>query len=300
MSRKIVECIPNFSEGRRPEVIQEIVSSILAQGCRILDVSSDPDHNRSVVSFLGTPEQILEAAFASCRTASKLINMEEHTGAHPRIGATDVIPLVPVLGISMDECIKLAEALGERIGKELEIPVYLYARAARVPERVLLPNIRRGEYEGLKVEIAVDPSRTPDFGPRRLHPTAGATAVGARPPLIAFNVNLATSDVTVARRIARQIRESSGGFPAIQAKGILAAEKGLAQVTMNILDWTVTGIETVYSAIEKLASDYGTEVHSSELVGLAPVGALLDVVRARLKLDNLSADKVLEMNLMEE
>ena len=214
---RLVECVPNFSEGRNTDVIRDIVSNVARHGCRLLDVESDPSHNRSVVTFIGTPENVAAAAFTCARRASELINMEHHKGEHPRIGATDVIPFVPVQGVTMDECVAIARDVGRRIAEELGIPVYLYANAALRPDRVRLPDIRQGQYEGLKVSIETDPDRAPDFGPPKMHPTAGATAVGARPPLIAYNVNLDTGDIVKARTIAKALRESSGGLPAVEA-----------------------------------------------------------------------------------
>ena len=249
---RLVECVPNFSEGRRREVIRDIVSNIPRCGCDLLDVESDASHNRSVVTYIGTPENVAEAAFACAKRASELINMERHQGAHPRIGATDVIPFVPVQGVTMEECVTMAREVGARIARELGIPVYLYARAATRPERERLPDIRQGEYEGLKVAISTDPERSPDFGSPRMHPSAGATVVGARPPLIAFNVNLDTGDIVKARTIARALRESAGGLPSVQAKGILIKETGDVQVTMNLLDHRVTSMETVMTHLEDM------------------------------------------------
>jgi len=295
--QRIVECVPNFSEGRDKSIVDRIVENIKACGCKILDASMDPSHNRSVVTFVGAPEQVEEAAFAATEKASQLIDMELHQGEHPRIGATDVIPFVPIQGMTMEDCVEMAKRVGRRIGEELSIPVYLYAKAATRPDRIKLPDIRKGEYEGLKVAIQEDPARAPDFGPKRLHPRAGASAVGARPPLIAFNVNLDTGDVKVAKAIARIIRESSGGFPEVQAKGILVDETGLAQVTMNLLDYKVTPIETVYRKIEEEATARGARIRDSEIVGLVPLDALLDVAVSRLKLGSFSKAKVLDLTI---
>ncbi len=292
---RLVECVPNFSEGRNLAVVQDIVQNIPKCGCRLLDVESDPSHNRSVVTYIGTPENVAEAAFTCAKRASELINMERHKGEHPRIGATDVIPFVPIQGVTMDDCVDMARAVGKRIAEELDIPVYLYARAAARPERVRLPDIRQGEYEGLKVAIRTDPERAPDFGPARMHPTAGATVVGARPPLIAFNVNLDTGDIVKARTIARTLRESSGGLPAVQAKGILIKETGDVQVTMNLLDHKTTSMETVMEQFEGLASQLGAVIKGSEIIGLLPLDALLDVAVARLKIKGFSRKQVLDL-----
>lgn len=292
---RLVECVPNFSEGRNLEIVRDIVSNIPRCGCDLLDVESDPSHNRSVVTYIGTPENVAEAAFQCAKRASELIDMERHKGAHPRIGATDVIPFVPIQGVTMEDCVELARQVGSRIARELGIPVYLYAKAAQRPERVLLPDIRQGEYEGLKVAIETDPGRAPDFGPSRMHPTAGATVVGARPPLIAFNVNLDTGDIVKARTIARGLRESAGGLPAVQAKGILIKETGDVQVTMNLLDYTVTSMETVMSNLEAMANELGARVKGSEIIGLLPLDALLDVAVHRLGLKGFSRRQILDL-----
>jgi len=293
--KQVVECIPNFSEGRDPSFLDEIVKVIKDAGCKVLDASMDASHNRSVVTFVGTPADVEQAAFSAAKRASELIDMEKHQGEHPRIGATDVIPFVPIHGVTMDDCVEMANRVGKRIGEELGIPVYLYAKAATRPDRVRLPDVRRGEYEGLKEAIKTDPDKKPDFGPSQLHPRAGATAVGARPPLIAFNVNLNTGDVKIARAIARKIRESSGGLPHVQAMGIRIEETGLAQVTMNLLDYLSTSMEVVFSKIEEEVASRGVEIVNSELIGLVPLDALLDVAFARLKLEGFSKERILDL-----
>ncbi len=222
--------------------------------------------------------------------------MEQHSGEHPRMGAADVIPFVPLGTTTMDDCVALAEALGERIARELNIPVYLYERAARRPERQNLAEVRRGEYEGLKLEI-VKPERQPDFGPARLHPTAGATVVGARPPLVAFNVNLDTADVKVAKAIAKTVRESSGGLPAVKGLGLMLEATGQAQISMNMVDYNVTGLHVVFEAIKKEAAKHGVKVANSEVIGLLPAKALLDVARHYLALTDFSPEQVLELKL---
>lgn len=293
--KQVVECIPNFSEGRDPSFLDEIVKVIKDAGCKVLDASMDASHNRSVVTFVGTPADVEQAVFSAAKRASELIDMEKHQGEHPRIGATDVIPFVPIHGVTMDDCVEMANRVGKRIGEELGIPVYLYAKAATRPDRVRLPDVRRGEYEGLKEAIKTDPDKKPDFGPSQLHPRAGATAVGARPPLIAFNVNLNTGDVKIARAIARKIRESSGGLPHVQAMGIRIEETGLAQVTMNLLDYRSTSMEVVFSKIEEEVASRGVEIVNSELIGLVPLDALLDVAFARLKLEGFSKERILDL-----
>ena len=297
----LIECVPNFSEGRRPEVVEEIVRAVRSiDGVTLLDHSRDATHNRSVVTFAGSAEPVVRAATAAVGRALELIDMEQHSGAHPRIGAVDVIPFVPLGTTRMEECIDLARRFGEQIATRFEIPVYLYGAAALRPERQRLAAVRKGQYEGLKEELGIDPSRDPDFGPKRLHPRGGAVAVGARKPLIAFNVNLATDDLIIAQRIAETIRESSGGLPAVQAMGVLLENPGeprYAQVSMNLVDWERTGITRVVNEIRQLARASGTEIDHCELIGLAPAGALLDVAADALGLRGFSADQALELRL---
>jgi glutamate formiminotransferase len=297
----LIECVPNFSEGRRPEVLDEIVQAIgQIDGVTLLDHSRDETHNRSVVTFAGAAEPVVRAATAAVGRAIQLIDMEKHIGAHPRIGAVDVIPFVPLGATRIEECVDLARRFGEQIAKLFELPVYLYGEAALRPERKRLADVRRGQYEGLKAEIGVNPDRDPDFGPSHLHHRGGAVAVGARKPLIAFNVNLATDDLAVAKRIAHAIRESSGGLPAIQAMGVLLENPGEprhAQVSMNLVDWEKTGISRVVREIRQLARDAGTDIHHCELIGLAPTGALLEVAADALGLRGFSPDQALELRL---
>ena len=277
----LIECVPNFSEGRRPEVVEEIVRAVRAiDGVTLLDYSRDETHNRSVVTFAGSAEPVVRAATAAVGRALELIDMEQQTGAHPRIGAVDVIPFVPLGATRMEECVDLARRFGEQIARTFELPVYLYGEAALRPERRRLADVRRGQYEGLKAEIGVDPDRDPDYGPKRMHPRGGAVAVGARKPLIAFNVNLASDDIGIARQIAETIRESSGGLPAVQAMAVLLENPGeprYAQVSMNLVDWEQTGIGRVVDEIRHLARKSGVDIDHCELIGLAPAGALLEV-----------------------
>ncbi|HHH40960.1 MAG TPA: glutamate formimidoyltransferase [Chloroflexi bacterium] len=293
--QRLVECVPNFSEGRREEVIQAIVGAIAAvPQVYVLDTHSDPDHNRTVVTFVGPPEAVEEAAFQGAARAAELIDMTQHRGEHPRIGATDVIPFVPLQGVTMADCVAMAERVARRIAAELEIPTYLYAEAARRPDRRRLATIRRGEYEGLREAIATDPDRAPDFGPARLG-KAGATVVGARPFLIAFNVYLNTDDVRIADRIARAVRHSSGGLRYVQAKGFLV--EGQAQVSMNLTNYEKTPIQRVVNLIRQEAARYGVAVTHSELVGLIPQAALVEAARWHLQLDLFEPDQVLENRL---
>jgi glutamate formiminotransferase len=293
--KQIVECVPNFSDGRRQEVIDRIVAAMAqAPDARVLDVQSDVDHNRSVVTLVGTPEAALEAAFQGMVAAAQLIDMDHHRGAHPRMGATDVVPFVPVQGVTMDDCVALARRLGERVSAELGIPVYLYEEAATRSERRNLADVRRGEYEGLKADIAADPSRTPDFGPACLG-TAGATAIGARPPLVAFNVYLNTADVAPAKAIAKAVRHSSGGLRFVKALGLIV--DGQAQISMNLTDYRQTPIHRVAELIRAEAARLGLTVTGSEVVGLLPAQALFDAAQFYLQLHDLSGDQILENRL---
>lgn len=300
----LIECVPNFSEGRRPEVVDEIVRAIgQIDGVTVLDHSRDETHNRSVVTFAGSAEPVVRAATAGVGRALELIDMEQHTGAHPRIGAVDVIPFVPLGGTRIEECVDLARRFGEQIATRFDLPVYLYGDAALRPERRRLAHVRRGQYEAVRDEIATSADRAPDFGPARIHPRGGAVAVGARKPLIAFNVNLRTDDLALAIRIASTIRESSGGLPAVQAMGVLLENPGMppmAQVSMNLVDWERTGISDVVREIRRLAREAGTDIDHCELIGLAPTGALLEVAADTLRLADFSPDQALELRLARE
>lgn len=295
MSKPIIECIANYSEGRRPEIIEAITDAIKSvAGVKILDRHSDFDHNRSVITFIGPPDAIEEAAFQSIRKAAELIDMNQHQGEHPRIGATDVVPLVPISGVTMQDCVAIARRLGERVAQELDIPVYLYEEAATRPERKNLENIRRGEYEGLKAEIGTNPEREPDFGPARLGP-AGATVIGARHPLIAFNVYLTTEDVSIANKIAKAVRNSSGGLRYVKALGMLV--EGRAQVSMNLTNYRATPLARTVEMIRREGARYGVAIHHSELVGLIPEEALVDAAVWYLQLDQFQPDQILEHKL---
>ena len=297
MTKSIVECIANYSEARRPEVVEAIIQSIRAvHGTRLLDRHSDLDHNRTVLTFIGPPPAVEEAAFQSIAQAARLIDLDHHTGEHPRIGATDVVPFVPISGITMEECVAMARRLGSRVGQELGIAVYLYEEAATRPERQNLENIRRGQYETLKAEIATNPERAPDFGPARLTP-AGATVIGARHPLVAYNVYLTTEDVSIAKKIARAVRFSSGGLRYVKALDMLV--DGRAQVSMNLTNYRGTPIARVVEMIRREAGRYGVSIHHSELVGLVPQEALVDAAVWYLQLDQFEPGQVLEQKLME-
>jgi len=297
MTRKLVECVPNFSEGRRIEVIDALTEVVQkSPGVYLLDRHSDADHNRSVLTFAGPPQATADAAFEAIALAAREIDLDRHTGEHPRIGATDVVPFIPLGDSTMEECIELARRLGRRVGEQLGIPVYLYEAAATRPDRMNLENIRRGQYEALKESISSDPDRAPDFGPARVGP-AGATVIGARPFLIAFNVYLATGDVSAAKAIAKVIRFSSGGLPFVKALGLLV--EGRAQVSMNLTDFTQTSVPRVVEMIRQEAANRGTSIHHSELVGLIPQAALVDSARWYLQLDQFASDQVLETRLYE-
>ncbi|MCD6523174.1 MAG: glutamate formimidoyltransferase [Candidatus Diapherotrites archaeon] len=291
---KLVECVPNFSEGRRKEVVEAIVDEIRSvEGVKLLDYSMDPDHNRAVVTFIGEPEPAKEAAFRACRKAAELIDMDKHKGEHKRMGATDVIPFVPIKNMTMDECVELARSLGKRIGEELGIPVYLYEYAATRPDRKNLADVRKGEYEGLKKEIETNPDRKPDFGPSKMG-KAGATAVGAREFLIAFNVNLDTPNVEIAKKIAKAVRHISGGLRYVKALGFELKDRGITQVSMNLVNYKKSPIYRVFDMIEREANRYGVKVIGSEIIGLVPMDALIDCADYYLKLENFDKKQVLE------
>lgn len=291
----MIECIPNFSEGRRRAVIDAISAAITGvRGAIMLDIHADADHNRSVITFAGDAVAVAEAAFQAVRVASTLIDLTEQRGQHPRVGATDVLPFVPLRGATLEECVTIARSVGRRIGEELAIPVYLYEAAATQPERVALPNLRRGEYEGLREAIGHDPARAPDFGPAWLGP-AGATIVGARMPLIAYNIYLSTADVRVARHVARAVRGSSGGLRGVRALGLLV--NGRAQVSLNLIDYHGTPLHRAVDLVAREAAAFGAMIVESELVGLIPEDALLATARFYLHLHGLRESQVLERRL---
>ena len=297
----LIECVPNFSEGRRPEVVDEIVRAIgQIEGITLLDHSRDETHNRSVVTFAGSAEPVVRAATAAVGRALELIDMEAHAGAHPRIGAVDVIPFVPLGTTRIEECVDLARRFGEQIATRFDLPVFLYGEAALRPERRRLATVRRGQYEALKEDIGRNPDRAPDYGPTRMHPRGGAIAVGARKPLIAFNINLRTDELATAIKIATRVRESSGGLPAVQAMGVLLENPGqppMAQVSTNLVDWERTGIAALVHEVRRLAREAGTDIDHCELIGLAPTGALLGVAADALGLVGFSPDQALELRI---
>ncbi len=290
MPSPLVECVPNFSEGRNADTIDALRAAIAAvPGVDLLDVQADASHNRSVFTLVAPPEAALEAAFRAMQVATARIDLTKHEGEHPRMGATDVVPFVPVRDVTMEECAALARRLAERVGQELAIPVFLYARAAARPERERLPDIRKGEFEAMQGR-----DLDPDFGPTRVHATAGAVAIGARPFLVAYNVYLNTQEIAVAKEIAKEIRTSSGGLPGVQASGFIV--DGLAQVSMNLLDIDITSPAVVYNAIKIRAEKRGVTVQMSEIVGLIPERALIGAAESALRLSN-AADHVLETKI---
>ena len=284
-----MECVANLSEGRAPETIGAIQSAI---GGLLLDRTVDPDHNRSVFTFAGPPEEVAEAAVRAVGKAAELIDLNTHKGGHPRIGAADVVPFVPLQGISLEECARLAIAAGEEIWRRYAVPVYLYEAAARRPQNARLENIRRGQFEGLREEVKSNPARRPDIGGPLLHPTAGATVIGARKILIAFNIDLATANISIAQSIARKIRYSSGGFPCVKALGILLHSHNRAQVSMNLTDFETTPLNVVIDAVEREAALLGTSIANTELIGLIPRRAVDP------RIANLTPDSILENRLL--
>jgi glutamate formiminotransferase len=296
----IVECIPNFSEGRRQEIVEAIADTIRAvEGVRLLDYSSDRSHNRSVFTFIGSPEAVKAAAFASCSRATELIDMTKHKGEHPRMGATDVIPFVPIKDIGVEECIELSRELAEKIASKLSIPVYLYEDSATRPERKNLANIRKGQFEGMMEKIK-DPEWAPDFGKPEIHPTAGVVAVGTRMPLIAYNINLDTSDIKIADKIARLIRERGGGLQNVRAIGVMLEDRNLAQVSINMVNYEKTALYRAFEMVKMEAKRYGVNIVGSEIVGLTPMKALIDVAEYYLQLENFDSNKqILENYLLQ-
>ena len=296
--QQIVECVPNFSDGRRPEVYNAIADAIRGvPGAQVFDVSADPDHNRTVITFVGSPAAVEEGAFQAIAEAARLIDLDEHEGEHPRLGSTDVCPFIPVKGVSSDDCVEIARRLGHRVGEDLDIAVYLYGAAATRPERKSLAAIRRGEYELWRDEVATNPDRLPDYGPAE-HRSWGATVIGVRPFLIAYNIYLNTDDVDVANKIARAVRFSSGGLRHVQALGFLV--EGQAQVSMNLTDFSKTPVHRVQETVRREAARYGLAITKAELVGLIPETALLDSAKWYLQLNDLSDDQVLEIRMAEE
>jgi glutamate formiminotransferase / formiminotetrahydrofolate cyclodeaminase len=294
----LVECIPNFSEGHQADTVQALVAAIRAvPNVFLLDEEMDADHHRSVLTFAGAPDAVAEAAFQCTRIATDLIDLRHHQGGHPRIGATDVIPFVPIRGVTMEHCVDVARRLGERIGRELHVPVFFYERAASRPERTNLEAIRRGGLEGLAARMGAGRAWAPDVGPSRLHPSAGATVVGARPPLIAYNVNLRTHDLGIAKSIAKTVRFSSGGLPSVKAIGVELTGRRLVQVSMNFTNYEDTPIHVAFEAVRHEAERLGVPIAGSEVIGLVPQQALIHAAEASLQLESFDRSQVLETRL---
>ncbi len=298
---KLVECIPNFSVSQQkdPAAFQALVDTAkAAPGCTLLDVQTDGNHNRCVFTLVGAPEAMGEAAFQLCKKASEVIDLRKHQGQHPRMGATDVIPFVPQMDMTVEECVALSKEVARRIWEELRIPSFLYEDSASTPKRKNLAACRKGQFEGMPEKL-LQPEWAPDFGERAVHPTAGITAIGARMPLIAFNVNLDTADVSIASRIAKAIRGSSGGFQYCKAIGILLEDRNIAQVSMNMVNYEGTPLYYAYEMIRALADRYGVRILGSELVGLTPAKALVDCAEYYLKLENFHCrEQVMEYHLI--
>ncbi len=292
---KIVECVPNFSEGRRIDVINEITNAARSvDKVTILDCENDTNHNRMVLTFVGPPEAVKVAALKACARAIDLIDLTKHSGEHPRMGAVDVVPFVPLREVTMDDCVKLANEFGKEFAEKFSVPVFLYESAATRPERKNLDDVRQGQFEGLRELIGKSPDRMPDYGPNRIHTTAGATAVGARPILIAYNVNLDTQDLTIAKKIAKRVRERDGGLPAVKALGFELKDRKLVQVSMNLTDYTRSSMHTVFDAILILTKEYGVEAIESQIVGLVPQDAIVKASRHYLRLSDFKDDQIIE------
>ncbi len=292
---KLVESVPNFSEGRRKEVIDAVLSaSQSVKGVKVLDCESDKDHNRMVLTLVGPPDKIKQSVLAACEVAIRSIDLTKHVGEHPRMGAVDVVPFVPLGETSLEECVDLAKSFASEFSAKFGVPVFLYEAAATRPDRKDLSQIRKGQFEGLRELIGKDPSKDPDFGPKSIHPTAGATAVGARQILIAYNVNLRSTDLSIAKKIAREVRGRDGGLTYVKALGFELKEREMVQVSMNLTDYKKSSIYKAFELVSLLAKRYGVEVAQSEIVGLVPMDALIDVSKYFLKLDNFSENQIIE------
>src|SRR5437588_8629021 len=291
----LVECVPNFSEGRDKARVDAIISAMRMDGVYLLDREMDPDHNRCVITLVGERHALAEAAIRGVGKAADLIDLTQHQGAHPRMGAADVVPFIPIEGVTLEDCVAIARHVGAEIWKRYQVPVYLYEAAASTPERQNLENIRRGQFEGLRTEVTTNPERRPDFGEAALHATAGATVVGARKPLIAYNVYLNTSDVEIAKKIGKAVRFSSGGLRHVKGMGVLV--RGMAQVSMNLTDFEQTPIARVFEFVKREAARYGVMPVSSEIVGLIPKKALEEAAEWFLQVENFDSSLILENRL---
>lgn len=296
---KIIECVPNFSNGRDAKVLESIVEVFRGkQDLKLLDYESDKDHNRSVVTVIGTPEALTSSVVEAVGVATKLIDLTKHEGAHPRMGATDVIPFIPIKNSSMEECIELSKIVGKKIAETYNIPVFLYEKSASSAERENLSNIRKGQFEGMNEKIKL-PEWKPDFGKTEIHPTAGVTAVGCRMPLVAFNVNLGTNNKDVADKIAKKVRFIGGGLRYVKAMGVELTERDIVQVSMNMTDYTKTSLYQAYEMVKMEALRYGVPVVGTEVIGLAPMASLLDVASYYLQIENFDYRQIIESRLLE-
>lgn len=295
----LVECVPNFSEGRNKDVIEAIVDEVRkVKGVKLLDYAPDEDHNRTVVTLIGDPEGVKEATFNLVKKAAELIDMSVHKGGHPRMGATDVVPFIPISDITMDECVEIAKYVGKKIGEELNIPVYLYEDAATADYRKNLADIRRGQYEGFFEKIK-SPEWKPDFGPDEMNVKSGATAVSARVPLVAFNVNLGTDNLEIANKIAKTVRFAGGGLRFVKAMGVMLEERNIVQVSMNLVNYEKTSMYRAFEMIKMEAARYGVPVVGSEVIGLLPMKALTDCAEYYLQIEDFSIEQVLEKRIVE-
>jgi glutamate formiminotransferase/formiminotetrahydrofolate cyclodeaminase len=299
-SLKIIECVPNFSEGRRKEVIDAIANAARGvDGITVLDCESDANHNRMVLTFIGSPDSVKRAALEASAVAVKLIDLTKHSGEHPRMGAVDVVPFVPLRDSSVEECVLLANEFADEYSKRFNVPVFLYESSARSPSRKDLAKVREGQFEGLRELLGKDPSKDPDYGPKKIHPTAGATAVGARQILIAYNINLGTKDVSIAKKIAHRIRERDGGLSNVKALGFELGDREMSQVSMNLTDYTVTSILKAYDAVSKISKELNVPIVESEIVGLVPLAAISEAGSERLRLVNFSPGQIIENKLLD-
>jgi glutamate formiminotransferase/formiminotetrahydrofolate cyclodeaminase len=296
---KLVECVPNFSEGRRKDVLEAIVAEAKARNVKVLDMESDVDHNRSVLTFVGDPASVKDAALAVSAKAIELIDLNKHSGQHPRMGAVDVMPFIPISDVSMEECVQLSKEVAADYAERFKVPVYLYEAAATRPDRRNLADVRKGEFEGLREQIGKNPDKKPDYGPNAIHPTAGATAIGARQVLIAYNINLATNNLEIAKKIAKQIRGKNGGLSAVKALGFELKDRGIVQVSMNMVDYKASQLFKVFELVRTLAEQFGVQILESEVVGLIPTEALTDTAEFYLRLRNFNKNQILERKLAE-
>jgi glutamate formiminotransferase len=296
---KLVECVPNFSEGKNKKVIESIMEVTKNYNIKILDLTPDADHNRTDVTIIGEPKEVKNAVLEMSIKAVELIDMQKHHGEHPRMGAMDVVPFIPLVNMTIDECTTIANDFAKEFSKKTDVPCFLYEEAAKIPSRKNLADVRRGEYETLKIEIGKNPEKKPDYGPNKIHPTAGATAVGAREFLIAFNVNLATNNIDIAKKIAKAVRHSSGGYRFVKAMGFAIKERNIVQVSMNMTNYKKTPLYRVLETIKKESERYGTHVLSTEIVGMIPLDTIIDLTDFYLQLENFNINQIIEKKLLE-